>query len=148
SALVRLRGTGFVRKLLPPVVIGPVIMTIGLSIAPVAVEMASGRTGDGAVQLVPETTALWIAMVSLGVTIVMAVWAKGIFRLIPIMFGVATAYALSAFMGIVDLTPITEAAWLAIPNFTAPAFSWGAILFMVPVAIAPAIEHIGDILAI
>src|SRR5690554_4518576 len=51
SGLVRLRGAGFIRKLLPPVVIGPVIMTIGLSIAPVAVEMASGRTGDGAVQL-------------------------------------------------------------------------------------------------
>ena len=148
SGLVRLRGTAFIRRLLPPVVIGPVIMTIGLGIAPVAVEMASGRTGDGAVQLVPETTALWIAMISLAVTVIMSVWAKGIFRLVPIMFGVVVGYILSAFAGIVDITPIREAAWLAVPNFITPEFSWGAILFMVPVAIAPAIEHIGDILAI
>lgn len=73
---------------------------------------------------------------------------KGIFRLIPIMFGVIVGYILSAFAGIVDTTPIQQAAWLAVPNFVAPEFSWGAILFMIPVAIAPAIEHIGDILAI
>ena len=143
SGLVRLRGTGFVRALLPPVVIGPVIMT-----APVAVHMASGRTGDGSTQLIPYDTAIWIAMISLAVTIIMSVWAKGIFRLIPIMFGVITGYVLSAFAGIVDTTPIQEAPWLAVPNFVAPEFSWGAIMFMIPVAIAPAIEHIGDVLAI
>ena len=148
SGLVRRRGTGFVRALLPPVVIGPVIMTIGLGLAPVAVHMASGRTGDGSSQLIPYDTAIWIAMISLAVTIIMSVWAKGIFRLIPIMFGVITGYVLSAFAGIVDTTPIQEAPWLAVPNFVAPEFSWGAILFMIPVAIAPAIEHIGDVLAI
>jgi uracil permease len=87
-------------------------------------------------------------MISLTITVIMSVWAKGIFRLIPIMFGILVGYVISAFVGIVDLSPITEAAWLAIPNFMAPAFSMSAILFMVPVAIAPAIEHIGDILAI
>ncbi|MBK1872093.1 MULTISPECIES: uracil-xanthine permease family protein [Marinobacter] len=148
SGAIKLRGTGFVTRLLPPVVIGPVIMVIGLGLAPVAVHMASGRTGDGAVQLIPEATALWIAMTSLIVTIVASVWAKGIFRLIPIMFGVIVGYVLSALAGIVDTTPIQQAPWLAVPNFVAPAFSWGAILFMIPVAIAPAIEHIGDILAI
>ncbi|MGB1949199.1 MAG: uracil-xanthine permease family protein [Marinobacter sp.] len=148
SGAVKLRGTGFITRLLPPVVIGPVIMVIGLGLAPVAVHMASGRAGDGSAQLVPYDTAIWIAMISLLVTVVMAVWAKGIFRLIPIMFGVIVGYILSAFAGIVDLTPIREAAWLAVPDFVAPAFSWGAILFMIPVAIAPAIEHIGDILAI
>ncbi|MGF2685022.1 uracil-xanthine permease family protein [Marinobacter sp. DUT-3] len=148
SGAVRLRGTGFITRLLPPVVIGPVIMVIGLGLAPVAVHMASGRSGDGATELVPYDTAIWIAMISLVVTVIMSVWAKGIFRLIPIMFGVIVGYTLSAFAGIVDLTPIQEAPWLAIPNFVAPAFSWSAILFMIPVAIAPAIEHIGDILAI
>ncbi|MFL1466178.1 uracil-xanthine permease family protein [Marinobacter sp. HN1S83] len=148
SGAVKLRGTGFITRLLPPVVIGPVIMVIGLGLAPVAVHMASGRSGDGAAELVPYDTAIWIAMISLVVTVIMSVWAKGIFRLIPIMFGVIVGYTLSAFAGIVDLTPIQEAPWLAIPNFVAPAFSWSAILFMIPVAIAPAIEHIGDILAI
>lgn len=148
SGAVKLRGTEFITRLLPPVVIGPVIMVIGLGLAPVSVHMASGRAGDGSAQLVPYDTAIWIAMTSLLVTVIMAVWAKGIFRLIPIMFGVIVGYLLSAFAGIVDLTPIREAAWLAIPDFVAPAFSWSAILFMIPVAIAPAIEHIGDILAI
>lgn len=148
SGAVRLRGTGFVTRLLPPVVIGPVIMVIGLGLAPVAVHMASGRSGDGAAELVPYDTAIWIAMISLVVTVIMSVWAKGIFRLIPIMFGVIVGYTLSAFAGVVDLTPVREAPWFAVPSFVAPAFSWSAILFMIPVAIAPAIEHIGDILAI
>ncbi|MDP4546723.1 MAG: uracil-xanthine permease family protein [Marinobacter sp.] len=148
SGVIRLRGTGFVTRLLPPVVIAPVIMTIGLGLAPVAVHMASGRTGDGGTQLVPEDTALVIAMISLLVTIIMTVWAKGIFRLIPIMIGIIVGYILSAFAGIVDTTAIQQAAWFAVPNFVAPAFSWSAILFMIPVAIAPAIEHIGDVLAI
>ncbi len=148
SGAVRLRGTGFVTRLLPPVVIAPVIMSIGLGLAPVAVHMASGRTGDGAAELVPYDTAIWIAMASLLVTIVMSVWATGFLRLLPILFGVVTGYILSAFAGIVDLTPIREAPWFAIPDFVAPAFSWGAILFMIPVALAPAIEHIGDIITI
>lgn len=148
SGLVRARGTGFITRLLPPVVIGPVIMVIGLSLAPVAVHMASGRTGDGSSQLIPYDTAIWIAMISLLVTIVMSVWSRGFLRLIPIMFGIIIGYLISFFAGIVDFSPITSASWLAIPDFVAPAFSFSAIVFMVPVAIAPAIEHIGDILAI
>ncbi|NVD34454.1 uracil-xanthine permease family protein [Marinobacter lutaoensis] len=148
SAAIKLRGTGFITRLLPPVVIAPVIMTIGLGLAPIAVHMASGRTGDGSAVLVPYDTAIWVAMTSLLVTIVVAVWAKGIFRMIPIMFGVLVGYALSAVLGIVDTSPIAEAPWFAVPNFVTPEFSWSAVLFMLPVAIAPAIEHIGDILAI
>jgi uracil permease len=148
SAAIKLRGTGFISRLLPPVVIAPVIMTIGLGLAPIAVHMASGRTGDGSAVLVPYDTAIWVAMTSLLVTIVVAVWAKGIFRMIPIMFGVLVGYALSAVLGIVDTSPIAEAPWFAVPNFVTPEFSWSAVLFMLPVALAPAIEHIGDILAI
>ena len=148
SAAVKLRGTGFVTRLLPPVVIAPVIMTIGLGLAPIAVNMASGKAGDGSAELVPYDTAIWIAMISLAVTIIMTLWAKGIFRLIPIMFGVIVGYILSLFAGIVDMTPIREAPWFAMPDFVAPEFGWSAILFMIPVAIAPAIEHIGDVLAI
>lgn len=148
SAAVRLRGTGFITRLLPPVVIAPVIMTIGLGLAPVAVHMASGRTGDGSTVLVPYDTAIWVAMTSLVVTMAVAVWARGIFRMIPILFGVIAGYALSAVLGIVDTSGIAAAPWFAVPDFVAPTFSWGAVLFMIPVAIAPAIEHIGDILAI
>ncbi len=154
SGVVRLRGSGFITRFLPPVVIGPVIMVIGLGLAPVAVHMASGRAGDGSAQLVPYASAIWIAMISLAVTMITAVWAQGIFRLIPIMVGIIVGYILSAlsdaFLGtsLIDLSPIRDAAWFAVPDFTAPSFSMNAILFMIPVAIAPAIEHIGDILAI
>jgi uracil permease len=148
SAAVRLKGTGFINRLLPPVVIGPVIMVIGLSLAPVAVNMASGKTGDGSAQLVPYDTAIIIAMISLAVTIALAVWTRGLFRFLPILFGVIVGYCLSALMGIVDTSSVATAPWFAVPNFVAPVFSWSAILFMLPVAIAPAIEHIGDVLAI
>lgn len=155
SGAVRLRGTGFINRLLPPVVIGPVIMVIGLGLAPVAVNMATGLSGDGGTVLVPYKPAVVIAMISLLVTIVVSVWAKGIFRLIPILFGILVGYLLSWIAGrsgltpvIVDFSPIAEAAWFSIPAFQTPSFSWSAILFMIPVAIAPAIEHIGDVLAI
>lgn len=120
AGAVRARGTGFVTRLLPPVVIAPVIMTIGLGLASVAVHMASGRTGDGAAELVPYNTAIVIAMISLAVTIVMSVWAKGIFRLIPIMFGVIVGYTLSWFAGIVDITPVQEAPGLPSPTSSPP----------------------------
>ncbi len=148
AGAVKLNGTGFVDRLLPPVVIAPVIMSIGLGLAPVAANMAMGRTGDGAAELVPYTTAIVIAAISLGVTIVVAVLGRGLFRLLPILFGVLAGYLASFAVGIVDISTITDAPWLTVPAFSAPSFHWGAILFMLPVAIAPAIEHVGDVLAI
>ena len=65
GALIKVRGVGFIHKLLPPVVVGPVIMVIGLGLAPVAVNMALGKTGDGAVQLIDADAALWISSISL-----------------------------------------------------------------------------------
>lgn len=148
AGMVKLKGTGFIDRLLPPVVIGPVIMVIGLGLAPVAANMAMGKTGDGAAELVPYTTAMIISMVSLGTTILVAVTGKGLFRLVPIMVGVAVGYLLSAFLGVTDISPIAVAPWIAVPAFVAPTFEWSAILFILPVAIAPAVEHIGDVLAI
>ncbi|MFP4324864.1 MAG: uracil-xanthine permease family protein [Desulfonatronovibrio sp.] len=148
SVIISLRGPGIIIRLLPPIVTGPVIMVIGLILAPVAVNMALGKTGDGAVQLVPETTALVVSMVSLAVTIAVSMFGKGMLRLIPILLGIAAGYLLCLALGLVDFTPVRESAWLAVPSFTFPEWSWQAILFIVPVAIAPAIEHFGDIMAI
>ncbi|WP_436323146.1 uracil-xanthine permease family protein [Vibrio cidicii] len=148
GAFIKIRGVEFIHKLLPPVVVGPVIIVIGLGLAPVAVNMALGKTGDGAVQLVDGNAALWISSISLLVTIAMSVFAKGFLKLLPICGGIAAGYAVSLGFGVVDFTPIAQAAWLAIPNFTAPEFNINAILFMIPVAIAPAVEHVGDMLAI
>lgn len=148
SLFISWRGSGAVERLLPPVVTGPVIMVIGLLLAPVAVNMAMGKTGDGSAVLVPETTALIISMISLATTVIASVFGKGVIRLIPILCAIIVGYVLSLFFGIVDFTAVAQAPWFAVPQFTFPEFHWQAILFIVPVAIAPAIEHFGDIIAI
>ena len=172
SLVVRIFGSGILHKILPPVVTGPVIMVIGLSLAPVAIHMASGRTGDGSAWLVPETTALIIAGVALAVTILVSLLGRGLFRLIPILSGIAAGYITSLALDITGFTASTQAAfdsgalpnwtapalismdkvfsapWFAIPDFTFPAWNLEAILYIVPVAIAPAIEHFGDVIAI
>ena len=148
SLLIRWKGSGIVIKVLPPIVTGPVIMVIGLILAPVAVHMAMGKTGDGAVVLVPYGTAMFVSMVSLAATIVASLLGRGFIRLIPILIGIGAGYLVSLILGLVDFSPVAKAPWIAIPAFTFPTWNWQAIFFIVPVAIAPAIEHFGDIVAI
>ena len=134
SLLVRLRGVGFISRLFPPVVVGPVIMLIGLSLAGTGVNMAQSN---------------WIlAIVALVTTVVVSLFGKGLLKLIPIFSGIVVGYIVAACMGVVDFQPIREASWFALPAFVRPELCWEAIIFMVPVAIAPVIEHIGDIYAI
>ncbi|MBP3207364.1 MAG: uracil-xanthine permease [Campylobacter sp.] len=144
SFVVRFKGEGFIHKLLPPVVVGPVIMAIGLILSPTAVNMATAKGIDG----ISETTALIVAGISLVATIIAIMFGKGIIKLIPILSGIFVGYIASLFFGIVDFSPIAKASWFSVPNFTAPSFNLNAILYMLPIAIAPTIEHIGDILAI
>lgn len=145
--MVKIKGTGFIDRMLPPVVIGPVIISIGLAMAPIAANMAMGKAGDGSL-LLPYKTAMLISMPALLTTLIVAVFGKGIFRLVPIIAGVLVGFALSFAFGVVDTAKIAAAPWLELPNFTAPAFNWQAILFIVPVALAPAIEHIGGVIAV
>lgn len=134
SALVKLRGLRFIENLFPPVVVGPVIITIGLSLAPAAVDMAKTD---------------WIlAVISLATAIGVVIFGKKMIKLIPIFIGITVAYLVALIWGKVDYAPIRDAAWLSLPEFTAPKFSWHAIIYMIPVAIAPIIEHVGDMYAI
>ncbi|KZE32860.1 uracil-xanthine permease family protein [Crenobacter luteus] len=146
AALVKWRGVDAVNRLLPPVVIGPVIMIIGLSVATVASNMAMGRAGSE--QVLPYDTALMLATVSLATTVLVAIFARGMFRLVPILAGVIVGYSVAAVMGLVDFDKIAAAPWFAVPHFVTPEVNWAAALFMLPVAIAPAIEHIGGVMAI
>ncbi|EGA71069.1 uracil permease [Vibrio sinaloensis DSM 21326] len=146
GGLIKVRGVEIIHKLLPPVVVGPVIMVIGLGLAPVAVNMALGKV-DGA-QVIDADASMVISVASLMTTIVLSVFAKGFLKLTPILGGIVVGYCLSLGYGIVDFTPVQQAAWFALPNFTMPEFNINAILFMIPVAIAPAVEHVGDMLAI
>ncbi len=134
SALVKWRGLKLIERLFPSTVVGPVIMIIGLSLASVAVDMAKSS---------------WvIAIVSLLTAVGVVIFTKGLIKLIPIFVGIVAGYVVAYFMGAIDFTPIKEAAWFALPEFTIPEFSWGAILYMIPVAVAPIIEHVGDMYAI
>ena len=134
SALVRLRGVGFISRLFPPVVVGPVIMLIGLSLASTGVDMAK--------------TNWLLALIALLTTVVVSLFGKGLLKLIPIFAGIIVGYIASIVFGLVDFQPVADANWFALPDFVRPQLCWEAIIFMVPVAIAPVIEHIGDIYAI
>ncbi|MFW5831569.1 MAG: uracil-xanthine permease family protein [Prolixibacteraceae bacterium] len=134
SAVVKLRGIKFVERLFPPVVVGPVIIIIGLSLASAAVDMAK--------------TNWLIAVFSLLTAIVVVIFGKGMAKLIPVFIAIVAGYILSMILGEVEYTQIRESAWFSLPEFTAPKFHWQAILYMIPVAIAPIIEHVGDMYAI
>ncbi len=148
SVVVRIGGVQLLHNLLPTVVIGPVIMVIGIILAPVAVNLAMGRTGDGSAVLVPYGTALTVATVSLVAVVLFSILGRGLLRLLSILCGVAVGYVLALALGLVDFSPVVDAPWLRMPAFVAPEWSWQAIVFIAPVAIAPAIEHFGDILTI
>ena len=143
--LVKINGNNVINRILPPVVTGPIIMVIGLSLAPVAVGMAMGKDSD----LPAENYQLIIiSMASLVTTLAMAIWAKGFFKLVPIIAGIIVGYTLSCLFGIVSFQPVIDAPWFKVPDFTFPTFQWQAILYMLPIVIAPTIEHVGDIMAI
>lgn len=134
SALIKFRGVGFIARLFPPVVVGPVIMLIGLSLAGTGVDMDKSN---------------WtLAIIALITTIVVSMFGKGLLRLIPIFAGIIVGYIAAICFGAVDFQPIIDAPWLALPAFVRPEFCWEAVIFMIPVAIAPVIEHIGDVYAI
>ena len=134
SLLIRLRGVGFITRLFPPVVVGPVIMLIGLSLAGTGVDMAKSN---------------WLlAIIALLTTVAVSLFAKGLLRLIPIFAGIIIGYVASICFGVVDFQPVLDAKWFALPAFVRPEICWQAIIFMIPVAIAPVIEHIGDVYAI
>ncbi|ORF31428.1 uracil permease [Snodgrassella alvi] len=146
AALIKWRGLASVHRLLPPVVIGPVIMVIGLSVAVVASSMAMGRSGDK--QVVDYAHSLFLSGFTFAVTVIVTVFGSKMMRLIPILIGVAAGYIMALFTGMVDTSAMAAAPWFAVPHFATPEVNWQAALFMLPVAIAPAIEHIGGIMAI
>ncbi len=134
SGLVKAYGLKFIEKLFPKVVIGPVIMIIGLSLAPAAVNMAK--------------TDWLLAIISLLAAVFTVIFAKGLLKLIPIFIGIIVGYVVAILLGRVDFSQFAEASWFALPQFAKPELNWQAILFLIPVAIAPIIEHIGDMYAI
>ena len=135
SALIKWQGRKLLDRLFPPVVIGPVIILIGLSLSPAAVNMAKEN---------------WLlAFISLITAIIVLTFGKGLVKLVPVVIGIIVGYIVALCMGLVDLSAVGTAPWFALPNsivhFHLPQFAWVPFVFMIPVAIAPVIEHIGDV---
>ena len=143
SMLVKLRGTEALQRIFPPIVVGPVIIIIGMGLAPVAVDMSLGKNSAYA-----YNDAVLVSMVTLLTTLSVAVFTKGLMKLIPIMFGITAGYILCLFLGLINFQPVIDAPWFSLPKLTAPEFNLEAILYMLPIAIAPAVEHVGGVMAI
>lgn len=144
SLVVRWRGMELILRLLPPVVTGPVIMVIGLVLAPTAVKMALGQSGPA----IPQATALAISMTSLCVTIAVSLLGRGMLKLVPILCGIAAGLFVSEIAGATSWDAVAASPWFAWPAFTFPEFAWEPVVFILPVTIAPVIEHFGDVIAI
>lgn len=152
AGLIKLKGVEVIEKYLPPVITGPVIMVIGLNLAPSAVNMTKSFTGSGE----NDYLAMLVALITLCTTIIVVVYGKGLLKLIPIICGIIVGYVLSAILGVIDFTPVNNSSWFEIPwvravengTYAFPGFNISAILFILPIAIAPAIEHVGDIVTI
>ncbi|MBR5117971.1 MAG: uracil-xanthine permease [Muribaculaceae bacterium] len=135
SALIKWRGTDFLSRLFPPVVVGPVIILIGLSLSGTAVEMSKSN---------------WLlAIISLVTSICVLTLARGLFRLLPVVGGIALGYIVAMAMGLVDFSGIINAPWFALPKNIAhpivPAFDWQPFVCLMPIALATLIEHVGDV---
>ncbi len=146
GGIISWRGRNSILSLFPPIVIGPIIMVIGLMLAPVAVSMALGKSNPA--HLIPDKIGLLIAAITLAVTIIISMLARGILKVIPIIGGLIAGYLVAIPFGIVDFSIVARAPWFAVPNFAFPQFNLNAVVFLIPAIIAPVIAHFGDIFAI
>ena len=144
--LIKLFGKDWIDKLLPPIVIGPMIMIIGLSLAPSAVSQM-GLSGTAL-----EWKNVIVALVAFLVTAVTAVGAKGFLKVIPFLIGIISGYVVAVILGMVDFTPVLEASFFEMPKFLLPfkdySFSMVGFLTIAPIALVTIAEHIGDHMAL
>ncbi|MCM3710002.1 NCS2 family nucleobase:cation symporter [Sporosarcina luteola] len=147
SLLIWTTGSGWIMKFLPPVVVGPVIMVIGLALAPTAVSMASTIQVDGVAQY--NLLHFSAALVTLATAIICLMFFRGVVSLMPVLIGIIVGYIYSAAIGILDFTKVHEAAWIALPEFLIPGIDYEFVVtptllaIMVPISIVTISEHIG-----
>ncbi|MDM1398521.1 solute carrier family 23 protein [Myroides odoratimimus] len=144
ALLIAKAGTNWLMKLLPPIVVGPVIMVIGLGLASTAIGMVTNNP-----QGEYDLTYVMIGLVTLAITIITAIFTRGFLSVIPVLVGIVGGYCFSAIMGVVHFDKVIDANWFEVPSFMVPfvhyepTVSWYVILLMLPVAIVPIAEHIG-----
>ena len=143
SIIIRLAGKAWLDKLLPPVVIGPMIMIIGLGLAPSAISQIGIASGTEL-----EWKVVLVALVSFLVTAVVMTRAKGFFKIIPFLVGIISGYILAVILGMIDFAPVLDAKFFSLPKFVFPfvdyKISFAAVMTIAPIALVTLCEHIGD----
>ena len=143
STIIHFTGKEWLNQLLPPIVIGPMIMIIGLGLAPSAISQIGIESGG-----IMEWRAIFVALVSFLTTAIVSVRGKGFFKVIPFLIGIITGYVTAICVGLVDFSPIAEATFFSMPQFMIPFINYtpnlSAILTIVPIALVTMAEHIGD----
>lgn len=144
--LIKIFGKNWIDKLLPPIVIGPMIMIIGLSLAPSAVSQMGLSSG------IVEWKSLVVALVTFLVTALTAVGAKGFLKVITFLVGIVSGYVVAICLGMVDFTAVAEASFFELPELLVPfkdySFSLVGLLTIAPIALVTIAEHIGDHMAL
>ena len=145
AGLIKAFGIKKVMRFFPPVVTGPIIIAIGLTLSGSAISNCNANW--------------WVALVAIATVIICNIWGKGMIKIVPILLGVVVSYVFAAILGDVDFSAVHEAAWVGLPfkseNTVLSVFQgnnsalvWGAIFTIMPIALATMVEHIGDICAI
>lgn len=143
ALLIKVAGTGWLDRILPPVVVAPVIVVIGLGLSATAVSMAFQNSGDSF-----YAPGFGVAMFTLACAVIFNCCFKGFVRTIPILLSIICGYILAVICGMVDFQPVLDAAWVGLPQLVAPHFSMNAIILIAPVAFVVIIEHIGHLLVV
>lgn len=146
AALIKLIGTGWLDRLLPPVLVASVMVVIGVGLSATAVNMAfMAPAADG-------TSSFYaVGTIVAGITLLSAVvfsGMRGILGTVPVLLAIVVGYLVSIPFGLVDFAAVEQAAWIGLPSLSMPRFDWGAIALIAPVAFVTVIEHIGHLLAV
>ncbi len=134
AVLIYIFGVEKIVKFFPPIVTGPIILVIGLKLAPVAIDMASGNW--------------FLAIVAFVTVMIVSVFMKGFLQVVPVIIGLIVGYIVALITGNVDFSPVLSAGWIGLPPFEMAKFDFQMIMVIAPVAIATIVEHIGDVIAI
>lgn len=146
AGIIRLVGTGWLDRLLPPVLVASVMVVIGVGLAATAADMAFMTTDASGTSVFFGTGAL-VAGVTLAAAVIFSSMG-GIVGTVPVLLAIIVGYLVSLALGLVDFAPVAEAAWIGLPHVSMPRFDWGAVALVAPVAVVVVIEHIGHLLAV
>ena len=147
AVIVKFVGSDVIRSLFPPIVTGPVIIIIGLMLAPTAID---NITGTGALEGLELWTNWIIAAITIATMFIVSIWAKGFFKLVPILIGIGVGYVAACIFNacgvpVMDFSPVINADVFTVPQFSGPLFDTKAIIVIAPLAIVTFVEHLGDI---